>query len=82
MEITKSILSFDEACQYAGISHSFMYKLTSARKIEHSKPTGKLIFFEREILDNFLLSNKITTQQEIETQAQKYCMSNRKGGNK
>ncbi|MDD3322917.1 MAG: helix-turn-helix domain-containing protein [Paludibacter sp.] len=82
MEITKKILSFDEACQYTGISKSFLYKLTSARKIEYSKPTGKLIFFEREILDNFLLSNKITTQQEIETQAQKYCMTTKKGGNK
>ena len=79
---TKNILTFKEACNYIGISESFLYKLTSARKIEHSKPTGKLIFFKKEVLDNFLLSNTITTQQEIESEAQRYCMTTKKGGSK
>jgi len=78
----KTVLTFSEASQYTGISKSYLYKLTSARKISHSKPSGKLIFFEKEELDKWLLSNKITPQQEIEGQAQRYCMSNKKGGAK
>jgi excisionase family DNA binding protein len=82
MEATKTVLTFTEASQYTGISKSYLYKLTSARKISHSKPSGKLIFFEKEELDKWLMSNKITPQQEIEDEAARYCSSNRKGGKK
>lgn len=82
METSKSVLTFTEASQYTGISKSYLYKLTSARKIKHSKPTGKLIFFEKTELDRFLLSNQITTRQDIEEQATAYCMTNKKGGKK
>ena len=44
----KRVLTFDEACDYIGISRSYMYKLTASGKIPHSKPRGKLIFFNRE----------------------------------
>lgn len=43
----KSVLTLEEACRYLGISHSLMYKLTSARAIPHYKPRGKMIFFDR-----------------------------------
>lgn len=82
MELTKTILTFDEASKYTGMSKSYLYKLTSGRKIAHSKPSGKLIFFNKEDLDNWLLSNRVTPQVEIDQKAQAYCMSNRKGGAK
>ncbi len=53
----KKVLSFDEACDYTGISRSYMYKLTSSGKIPHSKPGGKLIFFNRDLLEAWLLAN-------------------------
>lgn len=53
----KKVLSFDEACDYTGISRSYMYKLTSSGKIPHSKPGGKLIFFNRDRLEVWLLAN-------------------------
>src|SRR5690606_1551556 len=34
----KEALTFDEVCSYTGISPSYMYKLTSARKVPHYKP--------------------------------------------
>ncbi len=52
---TKEVLTLDEACQYTGISRSYMYKLTSNGKIPHFKPRGKLIYFEREKLNSWLL---------------------------
>ena len=54
----KEVLTFDEACDYTGISRSYLYKLTAKGKIPHSKPNGKLLFFEKEKLVNWLLQNK------------------------
>ena len=51
----KEVLTLEEACQYTGISRSDMYKLTSSEKIPHFKPRGKLIYFEREKLNFWLL---------------------------
>ncbi len=51
----KEVLTLEEACQYTGISSSYMYKLTSTEKILHFKPRGKFIYFEREKLNSLLL---------------------------
>ncbi|WP_034919649.1 helix-turn-helix domain-containing protein [Gillisia sp. CAL575] len=52
----KEVLTLEEACQYTGISRSYMYKLTSSEKIPYCKPRGKLIYFEREKLNSWLLN--------------------------
>ncbi len=51
---TKKVLSFKEACEYTGFKSSFLYKLTSDKRIPHYKPYGKKIFFRREELEEFL----------------------------
>ncbi len=56
----KEVLTLEEACQYTGISQGYMYKLTYAGKIPHSKPRGKLIYFERSKLNSWLLKNPKT----------------------
>ena len=55
----KTVLSVAEACDYLGITESHMYKLTSGGKIPHYKPTGKLIYFSRSELDDWLLHNRV-----------------------
>lgn len=69
----KAILNFDEAVTYTGYSKSYLYRIIN--KIKHSKPSGKMIFFARKDLDNFLLSNKIKTQDELDAQANNYMMN-------
>lgn len=54
----KEVLTFDETCDYTGISRSYLYKLTAAGHIPHSKPNGKLIYFERKKLVDWLLQNE------------------------
>lgn len=51
----KEVRTLDKPCHYTGISRSYMYKLTSSEKIPHFKPRGKLIYFEREKLNFWLL---------------------------
>jgi len=74
----KKVLTFDQACDYAGISKSFMYKLTSSRRVPHYKPRGKAIYFDREQLENWLLSNPVKTADKIESESMDYII---KSGN-
>lgn len=74
---TKKVLSFEEAVQFTGLSKSYLYKLTSQQRIPHYKPSGKLIYFERNELERWLMQNRVSTTDEIESKVQSYCM---KGG--
>lgn len=74
----KTILTFDEGCRYCGISPSSMYKHTSANRIPHYKPEGKLIYFKREELDNWMLRNRNSSTNELEDLASSYSLKRRK----
>ena len=71
----KEVLTFDEASDYTGISRSYLYKLTSSGKIPHSKPNGKMLFFEKKKLTEWLLQNNRKSKQELEAEALAYTMS-------
>ena len=55
--LSKKVLTFEEACSYMGISESLLYKLTAAKEVPH-KPRGKMLYFDKEELDSWLLQNK------------------------
>ncbi|MGJ8735393.1 helix-turn-helix transcriptional regulator [Zobellia laminariae] len=74
----KKVLNFDEVCDYTGISKSYLYKLTSQNRIPFSKPNGKIIFFDKEELDKWLLLNKQKTIMQIEEDASNYMFQSRK----
>lgn len=54
----KVVLNLNEASLYLGISQSYLYKLTSNNIVPHYKPNGKLIFFNRVELEEWMLKNK------------------------
>lgn len=62
----KEILSFKEAVLFLGVSESFLYKLTFGKFINYYKPNGKLIYFKKEDLVNWMLTNKQSSIQEVE----------------
>lgn len=70
---SKEVLTFDEACTYTGLSKSAMYKHTMNATVPCYRPTGKLVYFNRRELTNWLLSNRCSTQAELEDKAQHYC---------
>ena len=76
----KAVLTSDEAARYLGISKSYLYKLTMGRKIPHSKPLGKMVYFDRLELEAWLRSNRVATSDELSERAKSYCARNRKGG--
>ena len=78
---TKPVLSFDEALSYLNVSKSWLYKATMNRTLPYTKPNGKLIYFKRADLDEWLSQNRVATSQEIDAKAQEVASRlNRKGG--
>ena len=65
----KKVLGADEAAVYLGMSKSMLYKLTAAGNLPHSKPTGRLLFFDRDDLARWALSAKAINP---EVEAEKY----------
>ena len=75
---TKEVLTSDEAAKYLGVSLSCLYKWTMNRQIPHFKsPTGKMCFFNRLEVEAWMQSNRVSTDAELEEQAQKMV---KKGG--
>ena len=72
--IVKNVLRFNEACKFLELSQSHLYKLTSTGTIPHYKPNGKKIYFNRAELEQWLLSNRVDSQDEIEQQAADYLI--------
>lgn len=62
----KEYLTLGEAAVYAGISKSYLYKLTSQRQISFYRPASKLIFFKRTEVDAWISSNRNPSQDEQE----------------
>jgi excisionase family DNA binding protein len=70
----KTVLNFDEAAVYTGLSKSHLYKLTSTGGIPCYKPTGKKLYFDKEELDEWMLRNKKLSQDEIDDKAENFLM--------
>jgi len=70
------VLTFEQGCKYLGYAKSYVYKLTSAGILPYSKPNGKSIFFEREKLENWMLSNAKTSLAEKQIEAATYITTN------
>ena len=74
------VLTFVQGCEYLGYAKSYVYKLTSAGILPYSKPNGKSIFFEREKLENWMLSNVSKSHAERQIDASTYQTT--KGGSR
>lgn len=61
---TKDILNMKEVGQYLDISQSLLYKLTCNGEIPHFKPHGKMIFFEKKVLVEWIKQNPSYVSKE------------------
>ena len=67
--LNPKVLTFQQGCDYLGYAKSYVYKLTSAGILPYSKTNGKSIFFEREKLEDWMLSNANTSLAEKQIEA-------------
>ena len=74
----KNVLNFSEACDFTGISPSYMYKLTHNARIPHDKPHGKNVYFLREELEQWLLQNPVRTAEQKDREATEFVLRKRR----
>lgn len=67
--LQKAILNLEEAAEYLKLSVSYIYKMTSKKSIPHFKSRGKILSFDRLMLDEWNRRNPIRTQHEVEAKA-------------
>lgn len=70
---TKEMLTSDEAARYMGVSLSHLYKLTMRQEIPHYKPMGKIVYFKRAEIEQWLQRHRINTTDEAQEQAKQFC---------
>ncbi len=69
----KQALSMNDAALLTGLSKSHLYKLVCYKKIPYYKPDGgKLLFFDKDEISKWLLSNRVKPEEEVGNEAATY----------
>ena len=76
----KRLITIPDVCKRYKLKKSYVYKLTSRRLLPHYKPLGKIIYFRADEIEEFLLSNRISTQAEIQAEAKAMLANDKKKG--
>ena len=70
----KNVLSLDDVACLTGLSKSHLYKLTSSQQIPFYRPSGKLLYFDRQEIESWMKQNRVSTLAEAEHYATRYCL--------
>ncbi|MFA5010639.1 MAG: helix-turn-helix domain-containing protein [Ignavibacteria bacterium] len=65
------IMNIDEAAKYLSFKKSYLYKMTCCNDIPFYKP-GKKVYFNKVDLDNWILSHRRKSNEEIQKEADEY----------
>lgn len=65
----KSVLGLEEAALVLGISTSTLYKMTTGKKIPYYRPNGKLIYFSKKELEDWMMQNRVSSDAEVQAEA-------------
>ena len=77
---SKQALTLKEAALLTGLSVSTLYKLCCHRKIPFYKSSGgKMTYFSRNELNDWMLCHRIKTSSEIESDAINHIVTGKKG---
>ena len=77
--LDKEVLSFREALVFLDLSASTLYKMTHKRIIPFFKPSNKRIYFKKQDLFNYMLSNRQSTIDEMGNDIDNYLNSAKNG---
>jgi len=72
--LSKNVLGIDDVVVLTGLSKSHIYKLTSSRQMPCYKPNGKLMYFDRAEIENWMKQNRVQTNDEAEQKALAYVI--------
>jgi len=77
----KQALNMNDVSVLTGLSKSHLYKLVHFKKIPYWKSKGgKITYFNKEEINNWMLHQRVKTVDELETEAVTYAVMGKKGG--
>ena len=65
-------LGFKDACNFLGVSSSKLYKLVHRKEIEHYKPSGGKLYFDKKVLLEYMRRGRVKSAQQIDEEAANY----------
>lgn len=69
------LLDVEQVASYLKVTKSAIYKLTSTSEIPHYK-NGKRLYFKKSDIDEWILSKRVKTNDDIEKEAMEYIRRN------
>lgn len=78
----KEFLTVDEAAEIMGVSRSHIYRLTSEKRIPFSKPGGKRVMIRRRDFIEWLETNRVKSQNEVQKDIEEFMKNSRRPGRK
>ena len=63
--MNKLMLTSTETAEYIGVSKSYLYRLTREKRIPYYNPRGKMLYFNKEELNEWLSRNKSENEVDI-----------------
>ncbi len=75
----RKLIPTAEAAKFLGLKTGYLHKLMMRRAIPYYKPGGKNCFFDVADLEAYLTKVRISSQDELDQQAQAYMSGRRTG---
>lgn len=66
---SKEVWSIEEVAMYTRLKIRFIYNLVARKAIPHYKPRGKMLYFKKTEIIDWLLQGRIATDVEMEQEA-------------
>ena len=74
---TKNVLNLEEAALLLGKKKETVRRLMQKHIIPYYKPTRNDLYFKRSELEDYMLQNRCKTDEEVEQEAIKYCLTHK-----
>lgn len=71
----KPFMSVEDLSVYLDLSPTYIRKMTHNREIPYYKPNGKKLYFNKEEIDEWVLSSRVMTNKELRREARKRVKS-------
>lgn len=74
----KTVLTRRDVALLTGMTTATIYRLTTEHRIPHYKPNGRLLYFDRKEIEDWMKQNRIGTIQEAERTAAKHIITHKR----
>jgi len=65
----KNVLTLEDVALLTGLSRSWLYKATCKNEIPFYKPNGKMLYFDRKEIEDWMRQGRVKTNAELEQEA-------------